>query len=203
MTTSPLAASARLPLRAPPYEPETERSLYNQAFAGLSPQNLRLALAHQPQLARAFQELGHVILFKCKLPEREREIAIIRTGALARSEYEWGMHVSIYAERCGLTQMQIADLTQGDADSDRWTPRERLIVRMVDELHRHSTVADTTWTELSEHWPNDQIVELILSAGFYRMAALFLNTAAVPLETGSARFPPGLAQAGVPGAAGE
>ncbi len=203
MTTPSLAPSARLPLRPPPYEPEVERSLHNKAFAGLSPQNLRLALAHQPLLARAFQELGHVILFKCTLAEREREIAIIRTGALTRSEYEWGMHVSIYAERCGLTQMQIADLTQGDAENDRWTPRERLIVRMVDELHRHSTVADSTWAGMREHWPNDQIVELILSAGFYRMAAIFLNTAAVPLEDGSARFPPGLVQARVPAQAGE
>jgi alkylhydroperoxidase family enzyme len=99
---APLAASSRLPLRPPPYEPEVEKAIGNTAFTGgLSPQNLRLALANHPKLAAAFQAMAHVVLFKCEVPEREREIAIIRTGALTRSEYEWGMHVSIYGDRWG------------------------------------------------------------------------------------------------------
>lgn len=193
-----LAASTRLPLRPPPYEPEVEKAIRNTAFKGLSPQNLRLALAHQPGLAAAFQAMGHQILFKCALPEREREIAIIRTGALTRSEYEWGMHVSIYGDKCGLSAAQIAELTQGAPGETLWTAKERLIVRVVDELHHHSTVSDATWAQLRAHWPHEQIIELILAASFYHMAAFFLNSMAVPLEEGSERFPAGLQQAQVP-----
>lgn len=191
-------ASSRLPLRAPPYEPEVAARIGNTAFTGLSPQNLRLALAHQPALAGAFQALAHEVLFKCALPERLREIAIIRTGALTRSEYEWGMHVSIYGQRCGFTPEQIAALTQGSADAALFTEAERLVVRAVDELHHHSTVSDSTWQQLQALWPPAQIVELILAAGFYHMAAFFLNSMAVPLEDGAQRFPPGISQAAVP-----
>jgi alkylhydroperoxidase family enzyme len=192
----------RLPLRPPPYEPEVAAAVQSTAFKGLSPLNLRLALANHSKLGPAFQAMAHVVLFKCALPERDREIAIIRTGALTRSEYEWGMHVAIYAGKCGLDAEQVSELTRCDKWSDlsdaRWTDKERLIVRMVDELHLHSTVSDATWQSLCAGWPQDQVIELIFASSFYHMAAFFLNSAAVPLETGSERFPDGLAQAAVP-----
>ena len=201
-TRPTLAKSKRLPLRPPPYEAEVEKNIRNTAFDGLSPQNLRLALAHHPKLASAFQAMGHVILFNCALPERQREIAIIRTGALTRSEYEWGMHVSIYAEQCGLSAEQVSELSlcqhHVDLSASLWTPAEALIVRMVDELHQHSTISDKAWQQMGAYWPQEQIVELILSASFYHMAAFFLNSVAVPLEDGSQRFPAGLTQAAVP-----
>ena len=202
--TPPIAKSRRLPLRQPPYEPDMEQTIRNTAFTGLSPLNLRLALANHPKLAAAFQAMAHVVLFKCEVAERDREIAIIRTGALTRSEYEWGMHVSIYGEKCGFTEAQVQDLTctpswQG-LDARLWSPTERVIVRMVDELHRHSTVADETWQQLNATWPKEQVMELLFAASFYHMAAFFLNTAAVPLEDGSRRFPSCTAQAAVPAA---
>ncbi len=200
-TGQELAVSRRMPLRAPPYDEAAARAIGNTAFSGtLSPQNLRLTLAQEPKLAVAFQQMAHVVLFKGSVSERDREIAIIRTGALTRSEYEWGMHVSIYAERCGLSEAQVMELTCNNALSESlWSEKERLIVRMVDELHHHSTVGDSTWAGLQAHWPKDQVVELVLAASFYHMAAFFLNSMAVPLEHGARRFPPGVVQAFVPG----
>ena len=202
MNEASIAVSPRLPLRRPPYDADVEKAIRNTAFTGLSPLNLRLALANHPRLAAAFQSMAHVVLFQCAVPERDREIAIIRTGALTRSEYEWGMHVSIYGARCGLGEAQIAELTRAtswrELSDSLWTPAERLVVRMVDELHRHSTVADETWDALVATWPRDQVIELILASSFYHMAAFFLNSTAVPLEEGSQRFPAGVAQAHVP-----
>src|SRR3546814_2450853 len=66
-----------------------------------------------------------------------------------------------------------------------------------DLLHHHSTIADETWLQLTEHFPNDQVVELIFSSSFYHMAAFYLNSTAVPLEDGSQRFPEGVMQASV------
>ena len=103
MPAKPIAESSRLPLRQPPYEPEMQRTIGSTAFTGLSPLNLRLALANHPKLAAAFQSMAHVVLFQGAVAERDREIAIVRTGALTRSEYECGMHVSIYGDKCGFT----------------------------------------------------------------------------------------------------
>lgn len=201
-TPKTLAHSKRLKLREPPYPAEVVGNIGNMAFKGLTPLNLRLALAHHPKLASAFQSMAHVVLFQCELPERDREIAIIRTGALTRSEYEWGMHVSIYAEKCKLEPAAVADLTHCSKWTELsdviWSPKERLIVRMVDEIHAHSTVSDETWLLLNTHWPQEQVIELIFSSSFYHMAAYFLNTTAVPLEVGAERFPDGLIQAFAP-----
>jgi alkylhydroperoxidase family enzyme len=198
------AVSRRLPLVQPPYPPEAEKTIGSTAFKGLSPLNLRLALANHPKLANAFQSMAHVVLFQCAVSARDREIAIIRTGALTRSEYEWGMHVSIYGEKCDLSEAQILELTcktsWRELSDHLWTPSEKLIVRMVDELHHSSTVSDETWSSLLGNWSQDQVIELIFSSSFYHMAAFFLNTAAVPLEDGSRRFPEGVAQADVAGA---
>ncbi|RYX93764.1 MAG: carboxymuconolactone decarboxylase family protein [Comamonadaceae bacterium] len=200
--SKPIAQSKRLPLRPPPYEPEVAKNIGNTAFTGLSPLNLRLALANHPKLAGAFQSMAHVVLFQCAVAERDREIAIIRTGALTRSEYEWGMHVSIYGDKCGFDAAQISELSQATSWSELseklWTPAERLVVRMVDELHTHSTLSDTTWSAMSAHWPKEQVMELIFASSFYHMAAFFLNSAAVPLEEGSERFPAGMSQAAAP-----
>jgi alkylhydroperoxidase family enzyme len=198
-----IAHSTRLPLRRPPYDPDAERTIGSTAFKGLSPRNLRLALAHHPRLAGAFQSMAHVVLFGSEVDERLREIAIIRTGALTRSEYEWGMHVSIYGEKCGLDEAQVLDLSQAPGwralAPALWNERERLVVRMVDELHHHSTVADDTWEQLCAGWSIPQVMELLFASSFYHMAAFFLNSAAVPLEDGARRFPPRLSQAEVPG----
>ncbi|WP_399681223.1 carboxymuconolactone decarboxylase family protein [Xenophilus sp.] len=177
-------------------------AINKSSFTALSPKNLRLVLAHHPALATSFQAMAHVILFKCAVPERQREIAIIRTGALTRSEYEWGMHVSIFGEKCGLDAAQVDALSRcpswQELSESMWTPAERLIVRMVDELHHHCTLSDATWGLMDAQWPREQIIELILAASFYHMAAFFLNSTAVPLEQGSQRFPAGMAQAAVP-----
>ena len=198
------AVSRRLPLVQPPYPPEAEKAIGSTVFKGLSPLNLRLSLANHPKLASAFQAMSHVVLFQGAVPEREREIAIIRTGALTRSEYEWGMHVSIYAGKCDLHEAQVMELTcrksWRDLSDALWQPSERLIVRMVDELHHYSTVADETWQQMNAQWPKEQVMELLFASSFYHMAAFFLNTAAVPLEDGSRRFPDGVTQAEVPAA---
>lgn len=186
----------------PPYPPELHDVIGNAAFGPLSPINLRLALANHPKLAAAFQTMAHTVLFQSEVAARDREIAVIRTGALARSEYEWGMHVSLYGEQCAFTEAQIQALSLAaswaDLSDAQWTPEEKLIVRMVDELHAHSTVSDATWAGLVKRWSHAQAMELLFASAFYRMAACFLNAAAVPLEAASRRFPSPLSQARVP-----
>ena len=106
MTTQPACPEPRIPLRLAPYPPEL-KIIENTAFSEyskLEPRNLRMTLAHHPKLANAFQNLAHVVLFQTEVGARDREIAIIRTSALSRSEYVWGMHVEIYGESCGLTE---------------------------------------------------------------------------------------------------
>lgn len=105
------AHSRRLPLKRPPYNEQTQRKIENTAFTGLSPLNLRLALAHHPTLGGKLQSLAQCALFEAEIEMRPKEITIMRTCALAGNEYAWGMHVAIFGERCELEEAAITDLT--------------------------------------------------------------------------------------------
>lgn len=193
--TDALPHSDRLPLRRPPYDELTLKNLNNAAFTGLSPQNLRLAMAHQAVLGSKFQQLAHSVLFEAAVPMRPKEIAIMRTTALTGAEYPWGMHVTIYGERCDLDEAAVTDLALAESweslSDPRWSDEDRLVIRMADELYRNTNVSDATWAMLTETWPVPQVIELIFASGVYHLASYFTNTAAVPLENGQARFPEG------------
>ena len=66
------------------------------------PLNIFGALGQHPKLLKRFNLLGGFLLNKGLLPERERELVILRIGWNARAEYEFGQH-TVIGRRCGLT----------------------------------------------------------------------------------------------------
>jgi alkylhydroperoxidase family enzyme len=112
---------------------------------------------------------------------------IDRTCARAGSEYEWGVHIALFAERAELTKEQVAATVLAGV-SDIWPARERLVVRLADELHDTSAISDELWNELQAAFSVEQILELILLAGFYHTVAYLTNGLKLPLEAYAARF---------------
>lgn len=114
-----------------------------------------------------------------RLPPALREKIILRTGWNCRSRYEWGQHVDI-ALRTGVTDAEIVRITQGpQAFTDR---HERAVMHACDEIHRDKHVSDATWHTLAEHYPEKQLIEIMLLVGHYEMIAGFLNSAGLVLE---------------------
>lgn len=177
----------RLPLVAPPYEPKVAEAM-EKVKMGLSPGNLMRSLAHHPRLFGNIMALGGTLIYKTSLDERLREIAILRTAARTRSEYEWGMHVALFREPCRLTETELTSLQSGTPEDRCWNDAERLAIQVVDELHDTSTLCDATWSRLAAAHDPQAIVELTVTVGNYHMLALFLNACRVPLEEGAARF---------------
>lgn len=192
-TEQDLPRSERLALRQPPYDDATRQAIENTAFTGLSPQNLRLSMAHHPELAGKFQALAHAVLFGAKVELRPKEIAIMRTTARSGAEYPWGMHVAIFGKRCDLDDAMADELAVASTDADlahpNWTDEDRLVVRMADELHENSNVSDDTWAKLTQIWDSPQVIELVFACGVYRLASYYTKTTGVPLEIGQAHFP--------------
>jgi len=57
----------------------------------------------------------------------------------------------------------------------------------------NSEVSSKTWDTLQKAFPNEELVELLLVAGFWRMIAGYLKTSKVPLDAGVAGWPEGRA----------
>ena len=177
-----------LPLVSPPYEPKVAEVMYKVDFAALSPQGLMRGLANHPRLFGNLMAIGGTIIYRTSLDARLRELAILRTAARTRSEYEWGMHVVHFRESCRLTDAELASLQHGAPADSLWSETEALVLRVVDELHDTSTLSDTTWARVQEEFGSTAIVELMVTVGNYHLLAFFLNACRIPLEEGAARF---------------
>jgi alkylhydroperoxidase family enzyme len=120
---------------------------------------------------------------------REREIVIDRTCARTGCEYEWGVHVAIFAGAAGLTEQQIRATVLGKADAPCWSAAEQALIAAADALHERATLTDAEFKALSAHYDDAKIFEVMLLCGFYRTVAYIANGLALPLEEKVARFP--------------
>jgi len=151
------------------------------------PLNIFGVLGHHPKLLKRFNLLGGFILNKGLIPERERELVILRVGWNARAVYEFGQH-TIIGKRCGLTDDEIVALTKGPHDHP-WSADDVALIALADDLHADDCVGNGTWLALTERWSEAELVELLIVAGFYRLVSGFLNSAGVPLDAGVPGFP--------------
>lgn len=192
VTTKPRIA----PLE-PPYEPKIEEALrkWMPPGAGVEPLKLFRTLMVHPELAARMRPLGAAFLGHPTVEPREREIVIHRATARAGAEYEWGVHAVAFGRPLGLSEAQIAATAAGGADDPVWTEeRDRLLIRLVDELHDGATVSDELWAALAREWEPPQLLELVACAGWYRLIAQVINAAGVELEPWAARFPAAAAE---------
>jgi len=135
---------------------------------GLSPLALFRTLARNKRVFLRLTAGG--LLDRGSISLRELEIVIDRTCARCGSEYE-----------------QVAATAGGDAAA--FPERERLLLRLADELHGRAQVSDELWAALRAHFAEEQLIELVALAGFYHLISFVTNALKIPLESYGARFP--------------
>lgn len=149
--------------------------------------NIFRTLAHAPKALTRFQQWGaYVLSRRNSLPEREREIVILRTGFLCKSGYEWTQHVTI-AKRSGLSDDEIARIKKGA--NAGWSDADAALIRASDELHKDQFVSDATWAALGWHFTQKQCMDVVFTVGQYTQVSMFLNTFGVQLDAGQTLDP--------------
>lgn len=177
---------------APPYEPEIAAALAKWMPPGsaLEPLTLFRTLYQNPEISSRMRPLGAGILGShSSLDPREREILIDRTCARCGCEYEWGVHVAAFGEACGLSRLQLEDTANGSANEALWSERERILIKLVDELHETASLSDRLWEQLTAGWSIAQILEVIIIVGWYHLISFVATAARVEREPWAARFP--------------
>jgi alkylhydroperoxidase family enzyme len=177
----------------PPFSDAVQKTFDRLMPQGVPPLVLFTTLARSERAFSRFMAAG--LLDRGPLGLREREIMIDRTCARCRSEYEWGVHIALFAQRVGFTSAEV-EATLAPGVSDIWSPQDTLVIRLADELHDTSSISGALWADLSRAFSNEQILELILLAGFYHTVADLTNGLRLPLEVYAARFPSHAAELG-------
>jgi len=177
---------SRIAALEPPYAPDIQQQ-FDRIMRGAPPLILFRVMAGHARAWEKFRAGG--LLDGGPLSLREREIVIDRTCALNRCEYEWGVHIAIFAAAAKLTDEQVRATVLGPADAPCWSAAEQAMIAAVDALHHRATLDDAEFKALSAHYDDDRILEIILLCGFYRTVSYLANGLRLPLEEKAARFP--------------
>jgi hypothetical protein len=160
---------SRISPLSPPYAPEIAEQ-FDRIMRGAPPLLLFRVMAGQKRAWEKFRGGG-------------------RTCALNACEYEWGVHVTAFAEAAHLTGEEVRATVHGGADAPCWSGAEKAILVAVEALHRRSTLSEAEFAALRAHYDEAKILEIIQLCGFYRTVSYLCNSLALALEPNAARFP--------------
>ena len=174
----------------PPYPRHIAERLDAMMPPGVPPILLfRTFVRNLPMTAAMSGWGGYELSKRLSLSMRDREIIIDRTCARCGCEYEWGVHVAFFAGRVGLSAGQITSLTHGDACDPCWTDeRDRLLIEAADALHDAADIGDDLWHRLAGMFSEEQLLDLLMLAGWYHAISFTANGARVAREDGAPRF---------------
>ena len=138
-----MAAAPRIPPLARDEQDEQARELLAgvriEAAPGAPTANIFSTLVRHPGLFRRWLPFGGKLLAG-KLPARERELLILRTGWLCQAEYEWAQHAAI-GRAVGLSEEEIDRVREGP-EAAGWDAFEATLLRAADELHASARISD-------------------------------------------------------------
>lgn len=131
-------------------------------------------LARHPELLRRWDALQRSLLLDGTLPERDRELLILRVAHHCGAAYIWNAHADRHAPAAGLSEGEIARAAEGPG-AEGWRPFDVVLLRAADELHATSNIEEATWIALRERYNERQLIELTVVVGEYHLMSFVVN----------------------------
>jgi alkylhydroperoxidase family enzyme len=181
--------STRIEPAHAPYPPHVQQAFDRIMPSGVPPLTLFRTVARDARLLERF--FGGALLDRGHLTLRQRELVILRVCANNASEYEWGVHVSAFASKAGLSEEHVAATRHAATESACWSDADRLLLRLCDALHPSCDIPEALWEDLRASFSEEAILELLMLNGLYKMVSILTVGLRMPLEPWAARFPAG------------
>lgn len=143
-----------------------------------NPLNVHKVLAHHPALLQAWLPFRQHIVTGSTLDARQKELIILRTVYLTKTEYEWQQHVR-RGRSLGISDDEMARVRHG---AGAFMGETAVLLQAVDETVQQHAITPVTLDALAGFYGKHQILDLIFTIGTYVLMALVINTFEVPLE---------------------
>lgn len=170
----------RIPALAPEQWNEKAQEIMQPFVETGRDYNVFRTLMNHPALAQRWMVFANHILGKSSLPERERELLILRIGHLCNAGYEWNKHADI-SRFLGMSEEDINSSKTGP-DTPGLCELDQLLLRATDELHSDAFISDGTWQGLGKHFNTEQLMDLVFTVGQYNLVSMALNSFGVQLD---------------------
>lgn len=144
-------------------------------------------LAIAPSMFRAWVDFAWPLRLEATTPRALRELMILRGAQVCNARYEWAHHVPMALES-GVDSRRIAALHRW-RQTDAFDLRERAVLRVAEEVSEGPGASAEAIEALKvAGLPDEEIVEIVLTASFYVCVARFLASMDVPLEEGYEKY---------------
>ena len=148
------------------------------------PLNIYRMIAHGGNTAVGFLALGRAILTKSEIDPKLRELVILRVGALSGASYEIFQHRRV-AAKAGVSAEKIdavlADATK-EVELRLFNQTEQAILRFTDSVVRQVKAPEHLFNDVAARLPHQQLVELLMTIGFYMLVSRLLENLEVEIE---------------------
>lgn len=142
--------------------------------------NVWRMLLWTPNTAEKFIDYSEAVRFGNDIPEKLRELIILRVGNLCGAAYEVHHHKRL-GRQAGMSESSIEASAIGPTAPDI-DDAERFALRMADELVRDKQLSESTFEEAVKQYGVRTVADIILIVGFYTMACMFLNSFGIEIE---------------------
>lgn len=154
----------------------------SQEFTMLSVQlNLFRMLAHAGTTGKRVLSLGTALLSQLELQPKWRELAILQVAHEAGADYEWVQHAPL-ALSAGVTRAQIEAIEQGSLPGGLFTGQEQQVLLFTKEVYAGGSISDEDFAAMTQAFTSREIVELLLTIGYYTMLARFMMVLEIDLD---------------------
>lgn len=147
-----------------------------------------IPLLRSPELLDRAQALGEFLRYRCSVPVRLREFAILVTARHWRQPYEWLAHAGP-ALAAGVSRETLENLANAEFPTSA-PADEQAIHAFVTEVHTRGEVSDQTYAAAIALLGEPAVVELLGVCGYYAMLAMVLNVARTSCPDRSFPVPP-------------
>jgi alkylhydroperoxidase family enzyme len=169
---------ARLPLIDPEKTSGDTRAAFDRMPIKL---NIFRMLAHAETNFIPAMRFANSILHRQKLGHVNREWLILQVAQCEGGAYEWRQHVPI-ALGVGVTQRQIDCIEYGQHSDAAFNAAERALLAFGREAIENVRVSDSVFADMRAHFSEQEIVESIMTIGFYMMMARLTEATETDLD---------------------
>jgi 4-carboxymuconolactone decarboxylase len=135
-----------------------------------------------PDGGQLFFDMGDRVRFHMSVPDKLKELAIALTARYWGAQFEWLAHRRAGAQ-AGLSEDKLKAIAEGRRPVGM-SADEEAVYNFITELFKTKQSSDATFAAVKNVVGERGVVDLIVSAGYYQAASMFMNADRTPVNAG-------------------